>query len=167
MSQNLFVQDRIPLCDDVKLTTGIKIENSSYSNVDFMPDLRLAWQVDRHRYAVGAVSRAVRTPSKIDRELKVARHSAARRRAFIPRSSPPMKLGYRGEPLLAAFAVGVALSTTTMTICAPPAPDPVTILPMQLRNGITGDSYGVEAWAKYGLTDWWRLSLGVNWLQRT
>ncbi len=40
--------------------------------------------------------------------------------------------------------------------------DPVSILPIQLRNGITGDVYGVELWGKYGLMDWWRLNFGFS-----
>jgi iron complex outermembrane receptor protein len=33
-------------------------------------------------------------------------------------------------------------------------------------NGVQGDTYGAEIWETYGLTDWWRLSAGVNWLNR-
>ena len=68
--QNLFFQDSFKLLDDLRLTAGLKIENNSFAHVDFMPDLRLAWEVTDSDLLWASVSRAVRTPSKIDRELQ-------------------------------------------------------------------------------------------------
>ncbi len=75
------------------------------------------------------------------------------------------ELGYRDSPLpdlsLSAslyFNVYADLRTEHYT--------PVDIYPLQLRNGIQGDTYGGEAWAKYAVNGWWRLSLGASWLQR-
>jgi iron complex outermembrane receptor protein len=161
---NLFAQDSFKLLDDLKLTTGIKIENSSYSNVDFMPNLRLAWQMTDSDMLWASVSRAVRTPSKIDRELMSpgilipAPH-------FHSEKLTAYEMGYRGEPL-SRLSLSVSLYYNLYDDIRTDHADPVTFLPILLRNGITGDNYGGEAWAKYGLTDWWRLSLGASWLQR-
>jgi iron complex outermembrane recepter protein len=37
------------------------------------------------------------------------------------------------------------------------------IFPLEIRNGMSGETYGVEAWGSYSLTDWWRLNAGLNW----
>jgi iron complex outermembrane receptor protein len=163
--QNLFAQDSFRLLDRLKVTTGIKIENSSYSNVDFMPDLRLSWQLTETDMLWASVARAVRTPSKIDRELQSPGLLLPAPR-FHSEKLTAYEAGYRGQPL-ADLSLSVSLFYNLYDDLRTTAPDPVTVVPIQLRNGIVGDSYGVEAWAKYGLTEWWRLSLGANWLQRT
>ncbi len=96
--QNLFAQDSFRLFDNLKITTGIKIENSSFSNVDFMPDLRLAWQVTQDHVLWASVSRAVRTPSKIDRELQVPGYLLPAPR-FHSEKLTAYEAGYRGQPL--------------------------------------------------------------------
>ncbi|HEX4635695.1 MAG TPA: TonB-dependent receptor [Rhizomicrobium sp.] len=163
--ENLFAQDSFHLLDRLKVTTGIKIENSSFSNVDFMPDLRLAWQMTDTDMLWASVSRAVRTPSKVDRQLQVPGFLLPSPR-FHSEKLTAYEAGYRGQPL-ESLSLSLSLYYNLYDDLRTESYTPVTIAPAQLRNGITGDSYGAEAWAKYALTDWWRLSLGANWLQRT
>src|SRR5690606_5215964 len=66
---NVFAQDSISLRPDLKLTVGLKYEHSSYSGGEFLPSARIAWQVSERTLLWAAVSRAVRTPSRIDRDL--------------------------------------------------------------------------------------------------
>jgi len=163
--ENLFAQDSFRLFDNLKVTTGIKIENSSFSNVDFMPDLRFSWQVADNHMLWASVSRAVRTPSKIDRELESPPLLLAAPR-FHSEKLTAYEAGYRGQPL-SDLSLSVSLYYNLYDDLRTTFYTPVTVAPVQLRNGITGDNYGAEAWAKYAVTDWWRLSLGANWLQRT
>jgi iron complex outermembrane receptor protein len=163
--ENLFAQDEFHLLDSLKVTAGIKVENSSYSNVDFMPDLRLAWQVDDKNLLWAAISRAVRTPSKIDRELQAPDILLPSPR-FHSEKLTAYEAGYRGE-LFERLSLSVSAYYNVYDDLRTDYYDPVTVVPIQLRNGIAGDSYGLETWAKYGLTNWWRLSAGFSWLQRT
>jgi iron complex outermembrane receptor protein len=163
--ENLFAQDSFRLLDRLKVTTGIKIENSSFSNVEFMPDLRFAWQLTDSDMLWASVSRAVRTPSKVDRELQEPGLLIPAPR-FHSEKLTAYEAGYRGQPL-ADLSLSVSLYYNLYDDLRTESFTPVTIAPVQLRNGITGDNYGAEAWAKYAVTDWWRLSLGANWLQRT
>ena len=39
-----FAQDEFPLLPNLKLTLGLKAEDNSYSGLDFMPNVRLAWE---------------------------------------------------------------------------------------------------------------------------
>lgn len=162
--QNLFFQDEFRVLDDVKLTTGIKIENSSFSNVDFMPDVRLAWEATDTDLLWFSVSRAVRTPSKIDRELMAPGILDPAPR-FHSEKLTAYELGYRGE-WFSRLSLTTSLYYNYYDDIRTHHADPVNILPIQLRNGITGDVYGVEVWGKYGLMDWWRLNFGFSWVQR-
>ncbi len=31
-----------------------------------------------------------------------------------------------------------------------------------IKNGLEGETYGVEAWGAYALTDWWRINAGLS-----
>src|SRR5690606_30745749 len=66
---NLFFQDSIALHSDLTLTVGTKFEYSSYTGLEHLPSIRLAWSVTEDTLLWSAVSRAVRTPSRIDRDL--------------------------------------------------------------------------------------------------
>jgi iron complex outermembrane receptor protein len=162
--QNLFAQESFKLLDGVRLTAGLKIENSSFANVDFMPDLRLAWEVTGNDLLWASVSRAVRTPSKIDQELS-APGILIPAPFFRSEKLTAFEVGYRGEPIN-RLSLSVSIFYNQYDDIRTHFATPVVVLPIQLRNGITGDAYGLEAWGKYGLTDWWRLNFGFSWVQR-
>src|SRR6202008_1727967 len=67
-----FVQDELPVgTDRLHLTLGTKIEHNDYTGVEFQPSGRLAWTLTPRQLLWSAVSRAVRTPSRIDRDFFV------------------------------------------------------------------------------------------------
>jgi iron complex outermembrane receptor protein len=66
---SVFVQDEIAVIPErVALTIGTKVEHNDYSGVEFQPGLRLAWFGSRST-VWAAATRAVRTPSRFDRDL--------------------------------------------------------------------------------------------------
>lgn len=63
---NIFLQDKITLLPEtLHLTIGSKVEDNSYTGIEFQPNIRLAWQ-GQDTTIWGAISRAVRTPSRIE-----------------------------------------------------------------------------------------------------
>jgi iron complex outermembrane receptor protein len=44
---SLFAQDEFAISPDLKLTAGLKLEESSYSGFEWLPNARLAWRYDR------------------------------------------------------------------------------------------------------------------------
>ena len=65
-----FFQDEIALLpDSLHLTVGTKVEDNEYTGAEWQPSVRLAWSFNEDSLLWGAVSRAVRTPSRIDRDL--------------------------------------------------------------------------------------------------
>src|SRR2546429_216856 len=66
-----FAQDEIMLARRVYLTVGSKLEHNDYSGFEFEPSDRLQWHPESTQLLWGAISRAVRTPSRYDRDLLV------------------------------------------------------------------------------------------------
>ena len=160
---NAFLQDRIALSEQVAVTAGIKVERSTFSGWQLLPNLRLAWQPNKEHLVWAAVSKAVRTPSRIDRQLQ-ALPLLAPAPGFDSEKLTAFELGYRGEPAkdvllsVTAFANRYDDIRTTEFTGAP--------FPIMLRNGYRGWTWGVEAWGSAQVTRWWRAGLGVATLKK-
>jgi len=160
---NAFVQDRFAVTRRLALTAGVKLEGSSFTGIQVLPNLRLAWQPSDKATLWAAVSRAVRTPSRIDRDLTAPGILAAAP-DFASEKLTAFEAGYRGQP---SSATTLSLSAyynvyddlRSITFIGNP-------LPLQIANDLRGHSYGVEAWATQQMTPWWRLSAGASWLAK-
>jgi iron complex outermembrane recepter protein len=156
---NIFAQDEITLSDSLKFTLGLKAEDNSYSGLDLLPNGRLAWQAAPDTLFWAAISRAVRTPSRIDREL-ISPGVLIAAPNFESEKLTAYELGYRGR-ILPQVDLSVSTYYNNYTDLRT---DGLTAggLPIQLQNNLRATTYGVEAWADYGVTDWWRLRAGFN-----
>src|SRR3989449_1149740 len=163
-----FAQDEIALASDrLHVTLGTKIEHNDYTGFEIQPSGRVNWTFSPSRTLWGAISRAVRTPSRIDREL------------FVPGQPPYFLAGgpnFRSETML-AYELGyrhqqgaLVLSFATfynryhglrsLEQVNPPNPTPIII-----GNGQDGESYGGEATASYRITDDWQVRAGYTELR--
>jgi iron complex outermembrane receptor protein len=156
---NAFVQDEIALGGGFDLIAGIKLENSSFSGLEVLPNVRLAWQPNERVLLWSSVSRAVRTPSRIDRQLNFL-PILATADDFRSEELTAFEAGYRGQPSPSTtLSVSVFynrydnLRTTELA--------PGGALPIRLSNGMKGETWGVEAWATQQVAPWWRLRLGL------
>jgi iron complex outermembrane receptor protein len=159
-----FVQDRFAISSQVSVTTGVKLERSSFSGLQLLPNLRLGWQPSDKALFWGSVSRAVRTPSRIDRFL-TAPGFLSKAPDFRGEKLTAFEAGYRGQP---TDTTSLSVSLFYNRYDDLRSLDFITgnVLPVQLMNDIEGRSYGVEAWATQQLTGWWRLSAGGAWLHK-
>lgn len=67
---SLFVQDEIDFDERaVRLTLGAKVERNDYSGTEWQPSIRIAWLPNADNTVWGAVSRAVRSPSRLESDL--------------------------------------------------------------------------------------------------
>lgn len=154
-----YVQDEVRLAENLKLTVGLKVESNNFTGAELMPSVRLAWMLDPKHMVWGAVSRAVRTPSRIDRELSAPGLFAAASN-FQAEDLVAYEVGYRGQPAAGAslsvslfYNVYDRLRTTVLTGGTPP---------LTFGNDLEGSTYGLEAWGSYSLASWWRLRAGGN-----
>ena len=159
---NLFAQDRFNITPTLSVIAGLKLEKSSFVGWQVLPNLRLAYQPNDRSLLWAAVSRAVRTPSRIDRELQWLPFVAPST-DFDSEKVTAFEAGYRGEPSSwLSFSVNLFynryrdIRTTEVT--------DFPGNPIELLNGRKGSTYGIEAWGKAQVTPWWRLSLGGSTL---
>jgi iron complex outermembrane receptor protein len=161
---NGFIQDRFVPAPDVSVTAGLKLERSSFSGLQLLPNLRLGWQPSEQALLWASVSRAVRTPSRIDRFLTEPVF-LARAPAFRAEKLTAIEAGYRGQPgRYTSLSVSLFYNRYDDLRSADFIGNP---LPLQLMNDVEGRSYGVEAWATQQVMGWWRLTAGAAWLHKS
>ncbi len=67
-----FVQDEIALVEDkLHLTIGTKLEHNDYTGWEVQPNFRALWKIHENHRLWGAVSRAVRTPSRSEDDIRL------------------------------------------------------------------------------------------------
>ena len=66
-----FLQDQIALLDSLKLTLGTKLEHNDFSGFEYQPTARIAWNPLRDHTIWAAASRAVRVPTRLERDLDI------------------------------------------------------------------------------------------------
>ncbi len=160
---NAFVQDEVSLlANRLRLTAGIKVEHNPYTGAEVQPTVRAAWRGSAGQRWWGAISRAMRTPSRIDRELFLPAdppYTITGGPGFVSETLIASELGYRVEP-----RPGMALSLATFyhdyDDLRSLEPSLVAGGPSTIANGITGRSYGVEASLDYRPREGWRFRLG-------
>jgi iron complex outermembrane recepter protein len=65
-----FIQDQLTLAPDWRLTLGSKFDENDYTGLEVQPNVRLQWMGER-QMAWASVSRAIRSPSELDREFDI------------------------------------------------------------------------------------------------
>jgi iron complex outermembrane receptor protein len=163
-----FLQDEIALHSDLSLTVGSKIEHNDYTGFEFEPNIRLTWSGLQNQTIWSAVSRAVRTPSRVDEDLKEATppllvilEGAS---DFKSEELIAYELGYRAQ---LDVRTSVALSTyfNDYNDVRSTSYTPATLIPFFFQNNLEGHTYGAEFSVVYQALDNWKLHLGYDLLQ--
>ena len=176
-----FVQDQITLREDLLyLTLGSKFEHNDFSDFEFQPTARLLWTPDERRTAWASVSRAVRTPSRIDQDVRINGSVGQFAPIFIQTLGSPeveseqllaYEIGYRAQPS-EAFWWDLAVfynnyEDLVTTVPGTPFVDPatgITYSPNTYANAMRGDTYGFEMAGTYQVTPCWKLGSGYSFL---
>ncbi|NUQ17255.1 MAG: TonB-dependent receptor [Sphingomonas sp.] len=161
---NVFAQDRFSLSRELSLIAGVKFEKSSFVGWQVLPNLRLAYRPNDRSLLWAAISRAVRTPSRIDRDLEFL-PIVAPSTQFDSEKVTALEAGYRGEPAT-WLTLSVNLFYNFYTDLRTTEVTQLPGNPIELLNGRRGQTYGIEAWGKAQLTPWWRVSLGATTLHK-
>lgn len=161
---SLFIQDEIALKPDLNLTLGLKGETNSYSGFQWLPSVRLAWHPREETVLWGAVSRAVRTPNRIERELEADPYLIPSP-DFQSETLTAIEAGWRMQHEN-RWSLSVSAFYNLYDDLRTYAYDPVHVFPFMLDNGGRGTTSGVEIWGRYAVTPAWRLSGGVNTLHK-
>lgn len=168
-----FIQDEISLIEDqLILTLGTKVEHNSYTGFEYQPSARLLWKIFKKHSVWGAVSRAVRIPSRMEQDVVLKRN-------FFP--GPDLALNILGShdmdsEELIAYEVGYRflgkkisfdfsfyyndydnLRTIEVSDFEP------GIIPLVATNGLEGEAYGLEVAANWQVNPSWRLNTGYSY----
>mgnify|MGYP001627343920 CR=1 FL=1 len=144
-------------------TAGAKAERNSYTGLEWLPSLRAAYQHPNRSTTWAAVSRTVRAPARLDRELFFPGNPP-----FIIAGGPQFEsevarvyeLGHRG-----GFGRDFSYSATLFRQSFEGLRGG-TGFPLQIANRFEGDVDGLEAWAQWQPAEYVRLMAGYMHLRK-
>jgi iron complex outermembrane recepter protein len=179
-----FLQDEFSLAGNrLRATLGVKLEHNDYTGVEAQPTARLLWTPTDRQFVWAAVSRAVRTPSRV--EFDVSRSTAIGPATpayvrltgdgnFVSEKVVEYEAGYRLR-ISGSTVIDVAAyydHLTDLTSGEPAGPlfletvpgPPHLVLPFAFRNGLRGRSRGAEIGADTGLAEWLTVRASYSYL---
>lgn len=162
-----FFQDQIELGGGRVLTFGTKVEHAHYTGFEWEPSIRMQQNIGEHGVVWGAISRAVRTPSRIDRDVRQPSAGPA----FVTGSDRfgserviAYEAGLRGQ--VAQRVVGsVSIFYNEYRDVRSVGTTPVTIMPFVVGNDLEGRSHGLELAFDADVLPGWRVHGGYTYLQ--
>jgi iron complex outermembrane recepter protein len=182
-----FVQDTfalVPETERLSLTLGTKLEDNNFSGFEVQPNARLLWTPAVHASLWTSVSRAVRTPGRLDQDVQLTGvvTSVPGLPPFLDRieGDPTFKseitiayeAGYR-QLLTPTLYMDVAAfhnqydnleSDGTLFFSTITTPISALVLNVPLANGIKGVGNGVEIAPNWKPTPWWELKGNLSLL---
>jgi len=186
-----FVQGRMPFAEGRgELTIGTKVEHNDVTHFEWQPSLRAIWHFNDAHSVWAAISRSVRSPSRIELDANLnlglirLPPQLLGLRTFV-RFSPgesleseverSYELGYRVRPT-DAFYFDAAAFYNYYDDLINGIPDGdvfleetgdsrFLVLPITAGNGMNGETYGLELSANWSVKEWWRLTGGFSWLE--
>jgi iron complex outermembrane receptor protein len=157
-----FLQDKVALADSVDLTLGARVERNDYTGNEVLPSARIAWRLSPDHMLWAAASRAVRAPSRLDRDARIPGLPP-----FLLDGGPAadseladvVEMGYRGQPTRRLSFSATVFHTAydhlrTLTV----APAGTYYI---FGSDMAGHATGAEFWGKFQATPTWRISAGL------
>ncbi len=171
LQQNLFsafLQDELRIATDWSLILGSKLEHNDYTGFELEPNVRMQWNVAASQTLWSAISRAARTPSRVDRNLAEPPPPAflvlEGSRAFGSEYVTAYELGYRAQ-VSSKLSGSLAAFYNDYRNVRSVSLTPTTLLPVYFANNLEGDTYGLELSGNYQVLEPWSLHAGYNLLK--
>ena len=177
-----FVQDTVQLVPDrLNFIAGTKLEYNNFSRFEYQPSVRLLWNPTHHSTLWGAISRAVRTPGRLDQDVQ---------RTQVISAKPPVlgriegSPGFRSEVLIGYEAGYRQLLARDLfvelagfhnryeklegygsgSLSAITNPIAATVLTVPLVNSVDGNTDGIEIAPDWKVNSWWDLKGNYSYL---
>jgi iron complex outermembrane receptor protein len=164
-----FLQDEVLLTADWSFIVGSKVEHNDYTGFEVEPNVRLQWRKSSQTLW-SAISRAVRTPSRIDRDL---REPAPPVVTVLTGDShygseyvTAYELGYRGQ-IASGLSASLATFYNDYRDIRSVSITPGTLIPLFFDNNVAGHTYGLELSANWQITDVCSLHAGYDLLRES
>jgi iron complex outermembrane receptor protein len=181
-----FVQDEITLIPDtLRFTVGSKFERNGYSGTEIQPSARLLWTPAADHTFWTAVSRAVRTPSRAEDDIRFVQAiqpgpaglavtvEPTGQRSFDSENLTAFEAGYRAHlaPNLSLDIAGFyniydkLRSLEPQPVAFSPTPAVRLNMPLLAGNGLSARTWGTEAAAEWQPLDGWRMRGSYTFLR--
>lgn len=178
-----FLADEVTLIPNrLDIAAGVKAEHNQYSGFEWQPNARLLWTVTPTQTVSASVARAVRTPSRVEREFTSANLLNPDVPMFVRLNPNPdfdsevltaLELGWVSQwrPWL-SWTVAAFRNSHDRVLSlelGPPfaesdADGRRVIVPVSFGNGLTGHSTGIEVTTQIQPRPWWRTTAGYSHL---
>jgi iron complex outermembrane receptor protein len=179
-----FVQDDVSIKPErLRLIFGTKLEHNGYSGLEVQPAARVLWTIDSSNVLFSSVTRAVRTPSRVETDYTTTSLASPAFPTFVRLQPNPQfeaeeltayELGYRFRTIPSLYVTTALffnhLANTLSTEVMPSfvetvPPPPRLILPVTFRNGLHGNSHGLEVTGDFRPAPWWRWTANYSFLR--
>lgn len=180
---NVFFQDAIEVVPrSLTFTLGSKFEHTAFTSFEFEPSARLLWKASERQVVWAAVSRAIRTPTRLERDGRLTTGVEAPgieqvnvgNSSLVSEELIAYELGYRAtpNPRLSFDAAAyfndyrklVGYEEGTPFLASEPLPLH-WVAPALAQNSGHGQNYGMELSADWQVAPWVRFSGGYSWFQ--
>ncbi|MDZ7627882.1 MAG: TonB-dependent receptor [Parvularculaceae bacterium] len=185
-----FVQDTFNATDALDIVLGAKFEHNDYTGFEIQPSARFVWRAEENLTFWGAVSRAVRTPSRAEDDIRATA-------GVIPPGFPgnpgplPLALTFTGDrsidsETLISYELGARFrladtvsfdvtgffnkygdlrgSRVGAPVVTSTPPTPRVVLPLVVDELVDADTHGVEAVLDWQVASNWRLQATYAYL---
>jgi iron complex outermembrane recepter protein len=147
-----YAQDTIGLVPEhLAFVLGLKLEHNSFSGWEYQPTARLAWTPNPRTTVWTAVSRAVRTPVRIDRDFSFQFAGVNLFEAsddFKTETTVAYELGLRHQPV-SSFTFDVSAFVNRYDDLRSNEPLGATPRPRTFKNSLNAEAYGAELTVMY------------------
>ena len=188
---NGFIQDEFTLIPNtLALTAGSKVEHNDFTGWVVQPSGRLRWTPTQTLMFWGAISHAIRTPSRAEDDSAldqmtlppnalfpgspVALTTFGGQRGFRNESLVAYEIGTRYQPI-EAWSIDISafynrydrlrsVEPGTPSLATNPLP-PHLVIPFVVSNKLAAETHGVEVSSEWHPIDWWHLRATYSYLR--
>jgi iron complex outermembrane receptor protein len=170
-----FVQHQIQVGNSLRLTSGTKLEHNDFSGAEVQPSVRAAWELSPAQTVWGAVSRAVRIPTRLERDIEIDTSDPAGNPVVRLSGNPEFdaerlvafEAGYRARPSTALLLDLAAFHNQYRGLASLEFGERFTsagrtVIPIVNRNLTDGHTQGYDALVTLLPIPAWRLSLSSS-----
>jgi iron complex outermembrane receptor protein len=146
-TSQLFAEDEIALRpDQLFLTLGSKLEHTTFTGWDVQPNARVRIRLNDRSSLWTAISRAVRTPTRFDQDLRITTGNVVAirgDRAFVSEKLVAYEAGYQ-QRVGSRLSFGASVFVNRYDDLRSQEPLPPAGLPFVLRNKLNATARGFE-----------------------
>jgi iron complex outermembrane receptor protein len=177
-----FAQDTLQLVPArLNLIGGTKLEYNNFSGFEYQPSVRMLWNPSHHSTLWGAISRAIRSPGRLDQDIELT---------GVVSSKPALIDRVEGDPffqseILISYDAGYRQLLTGNLFADIAAfhnryeklegygnafysrittPVTATLLNVPIANSVDGNTDGIEIAPDWKVTRWWELKGNYSYL---